>query len=109
MGAFDREELRALVAPVKDDEPELEVLCRAFDWLIQDAQYHCIRPVVGLEALFEANRKEVDKDVRMPFDSWMDITTVKVYTEVYKQLLHYIFRSKDIEPEKRPGYELTER
>jgi len=57
---FDREELRALVAPAKDDEPELEVLCRAFDWLIQDAQDHCIRPVVGLEALFEANRKEVD-------------------------------------------------
>ena len=37
LGAFDREELRALVAPVKDDEPELDVLCRAFDWLIQDA------------------------------------------------------------------------
>ncbi|KAK6591435.1 DNA helicase [Botrytis cinerea] len=100
---------RALVAPVKDDELELEVLCRAFDWLIQDAQYHCIRPVVGLEALFEANRKEVDKDVRMPFDSWMDITTVMRYTEVCKQLLRYIFRSKDIEPEKRPAYELTER
>jgi RecQ family ATP-dependent DNA helicase len=65
--------------------------------------------VVGLEALFEANRKEVDKDVRMPFDSWIDITTVKAYTEVCKQLLRYIFRSKDIEPEKRPAYELTER
>ncbi|KAK6591453.1 hypothetical protein H4I96_12363 [Botrytis cinerea] len=78
---LDRTELQALVAPVRNDEPELEVLCRAFDWLIQDAQYHCIRPVVGLEALFEANRKEVDKDVRMPFDSWMDITTVMRYTE----------------------------
>jgi hypothetical protein len=33
----DPEELRALVAPVKEDEPELEVLCKAFDWLIQDA------------------------------------------------------------------------
>jgi O-methyltransferase involved in polyketide biosynthesis len=51
--AFDREELRALVAPIKDDEPELEVLCRAFDWLIQDANTiafgrwlgwrHCLR------------------------------------------------------------------
>ncbi|KAH6702795.1 hypothetical protein BKA61DRAFT_704075 [Leptodontidium sp. MPI-SDFR-AT-0119] len=109
LGAFDRKELRELVAPVKDDEPELDVLCRAFDWLIQDAQYYCVRPVVGLEALFEANRKEVDKDVRMPFDSWMDITTVKAYTEVHKQLLRYIFRCKDIEPEKRPGFELTER
>ena len=39
----------------------------------------------------------------------MDITTVKIYTEIYKQLLYYIFRSKDIKPEKRPGYKLTER
>ena len=106
---FDRKELRDLVAPVKDDELELGVLCEAFDWLIQDAQYHCIRSVVGLEALFEANRKEVDKDVRLPFDSWMDITTVKAYTEVYRQLLRYIFRTKDIQREKRPAYELTER
>ncbi|KAM3067150.1 hypothetical protein ACMFMG_011704 [Clarireedia jacksonii] len=34
--AFDGKELRALVAPVRDDEPELEVLCKAFDRLIQD-------------------------------------------------------------------------
>ncbi|KAM3067126.1 hypothetical protein ACMFMG_011681 [Clarireedia jacksonii] len=109
LGALDRKELREWVAPVQDDEPELGVLCKAFDWLIQDAQYHCIRAVVGLEALFETNRKEVDRDVRMPFDSWMDITTVKAYTEVHKQLLRYMFRSKDLAPEKRPGYELTER
>ncbi len=51
----------------------------------------------------------MDKDVQMLFNSWMDITTVKAYTEVYKQLLRYIFRSKDIEPKKRPGYKLTER
>jgi hypothetical protein len=109
LGAFDREDLRVLVAPVMDDEPELDVLCKAFDWMIQDAQCHCIRPVVGLEALFEANRKEVDKDVRIPFDSWMDITTVKAYIEVCKQLLRYISRSKHLEPEKRPAHELTER
>jgi hypothetical protein len=45
----------------------------------------------------------------MPFDSWMDITTIKAYIEVYKQLLRYIFQSKDIEPKKRPGFKLTER
>jgi hypothetical protein len=65
--------------------------------------------VVGLEALFEANRKEVDKEVQMPFDSWMDITTIMRYTEVCRQFMCYIFRSKGIEPEKRPGFELTER
>jgi hypothetical protein len=51
----------------------------------------------------------VDKDVRMPFNSWMDIITVKTYIEVGKQLMCYIFRSKEVEPEKRPGYKLIER
>jgi len=45
----------------------------------------------------------------MPFNSWIDITTVIQYTEVCKQLLCYIFRSKDIEPEMWLVYELTER
>jgi hypothetical protein len=40
---LDRKELRELVAPVDDDKPELAVLCKAFDWLIQDAQYHAVR------------------------------------------------------------------
>jgi len=51
----------------------------------------------------------MDKDVQMPFNSWIDIITIKAYIEVYKQLLRYIFQSKDIKPEKRPGYELIER
>ena len=51
----------------------------------------------------------MNKDIRILFNSWMDITTIKAYIEMYKQLLYYIFRSKDIESEKRPGYELIER
>ena len=45
----------------------------------------------------------------MLFDSQMDITTVKVYTKVGKQLMRYIFRPKDVELKKRPAYKLTER
>ena len=45
----------------------------------------------------------------MPFNSQMDITIIKVYTEVGKQLMNYIFRSKDIKPKKRLAYELIER
>jgi hypothetical protein len=32
---------------------------------------------------------------------------VKAYTEVYRQLLYYVFRSKDMEPGKQPVYKLT--
>ena len=106
---LDRKELRELVAPVDDDEPDLQVLCKAFDWLIQDSQYHAVREVVGLEALFEANKKEVNKETQMPFESWMDITTIKRYTEVCKSVMLFMFRAEEDEPDKRPPYELTER
>ncbi|KAL8912988.1 MAG: hypothetical protein Q9171_002119 [Xanthocarpia ochracea] len=67
VGALDKTELRELVEPVGDDGPELETLCKAFEWMIQDAQYHAVREVVGQAALFEAHKKEVDKQPNMPF------------------------------------------
>lgn len=65
--------------------------------------------MVGLAVLFEANKKEVDKEANMPFDSWMDVTTVKRYTEVCKELLCFIFPAEHDEPDKRLPYELTGR
>jgi hypothetical protein len=87
LARLDRKEIKEFVAPVGEDEPGLQILCKAFDWLIQDAQYHAVREVVGQHAMFEANKKEVNKEPKMPFDSWMDITTVQRYTEVWRQLL----------------------
>ena len=46
--------------------PHLAILCTAFEWSIQDAHYHAVREVVGLHTLFEANKKEVDKETYMP-------------------------------------------
>jgi superfamily II DNA helicase RecQ len=99
--------MRKLVSGVGDNEPELAVLCTGFDWMIQDAQFNVVKEVVGLHALFEANKKEVDKKPSMPFESWMDITTVKKYTKVWRALLCYVFRAKEQEPDKRPAYRLT--
>lgn len=62
-------ELQVLVAFVKNNKTELEVLYQAFDWLIQDIQYYCIRLLIRLKVLFEANRKEIDKDIWMLFDN----------------------------------------
>jgi hypothetical protein len=41
-----------------------------------------VKEVVGLYVLFEANKKEVDKKPSIPFESWIDIITVKKYTKV---------------------------
>ena len=86
----------------------MAILDTAFEWLIQDAQYHAVRDVVGLQALFEANKKEVEKETNMPFDSWMDYTTIVRYVEVWKQLLLFVFRAKKVCEDERPPYELTE-
>ena len=82
MAGLDREEIRKWVEMPSDEEPKLQILCKAFDWMIQDAQYTTVQEVVGQAALFEANRKEVSSEPQQPFDSWMDIDTVKRYTRV---------------------------
>ena len=104
---LDAEKLRELVSPVGDDEPELQVLYKAFDWMIQDAQYTTVQEVVGQAALFEVNKKEAKQETQMPFDSWMDITTVRSYTQVWRRILGYVFRAEDTEAEDRPAYQLT--
>jgi hypothetical protein len=38
-----------------DEEPELQILYKAFDWMIQNAQYTTVQEVVGQTALFKAN------------------------------------------------------
>ncbi|KFZ23552.1 hypothetical protein V502_01977 [Pseudogymnoascus sp. VKM F-4520 (FW-2644)] len=50
----------------EEEEPHLAIMCTAFEWLIQDAQYKAVREVVGQQALFEANKKEVEKETNMP-------------------------------------------
>ena len=76
--------------------------------MIQDAQFNAVKEVVGIHALVEVNKKEVDKKPNMLFESWMDITTVKAYTEVWKRLLCFIFRAEDDNEDKRPPYRLTQ-
>ncbi|KFZ18145.1 hypothetical protein V501_01347, partial [Pseudogymnoascus sp. VKM F-4519 (FW-2642)] len=86
LAGLDRGEIREWVEMPDDDEPELQTA-----------------------ALFEVHRKEVTEEARMPFDSWMDITTVRSYTQIWRQLLCYVFRAEGEKPEDRPAYKLTER
>jgi hypothetical protein len=99
LAGLDRKEMQELVEDITEDKPELAVLCKAFDWMIQGTQFNAVKEVVRLHALFEANKKEVDKKPSMPFESWMDITTVKKYTKVWKTLLCYVFWAEDNKPD----------
>jgi hypothetical protein len=91
------------------EREELQILCKAFDWMIQSAQYHCMRNVVGKQALIEVNKKEVHEDPGMPFECWMDRTTIERYTEVWRQILMFVFRTQSVDINKRPPYRLTSR
>ena len=109
LAGLDRTDLREWIEMPDDEEPDLQVLCKAFDWMIQDAQYTTVQEVVSQAALFEANRKEVHVEPQKPFESWMDITTIQSYTRVWKQVLCYIMRAEDEDDNKRPAYKLTSR
>lgn len=44
----------------------------------------------------------------MLFDNWIDIITVERYAEEWRQLLLFVFRAEEDDPEFRPPYVLTE-
>lgn len=50
-------------------EPKLEILGKAFEWLIQEAQYTAVRDIVGLFMFFQGNVKESGKLASMPFNN----------------------------------------
>ncbi|KFY81020.1 hypothetical protein V499_00179 [Pseudogymnoascus sp. VKM F-103] len=85
LAGIDRGEIREWVEMPDKDEPELETA-----------------------VLFEVLRKEVTEEARMPFDSQMEIATVRSNTQICRQLLCYVFRVEEEKPEDRPAYKLTE-
>jgi len=107
LARFNTKEMRKLVAPPGEGEEDLELLGKAFKWLIQDAQHHAVRKVVGIHTLFVVNKKEVDREPSMPFNSWMDQTTINAYVDVWQRLLFFICRVEELDENQRPGYEMT--
>ena len=106
MASLDKTELQEWIEMPNKEEPDLEILYKVFDWIIQDVQYTTMQEVVSQAVLFKANRKEANVEPQKPFDSWMDITTIQSYTRVWKQLLCYIFRAEDEDVEKQLVYKL---
>ncbi|KFY90055.1 hypothetical protein V500_05319, partial [Pseudogymnoascus sp. VKM F-4518 (FW-2643)] len=92
LAGLDRAEIRGWVEMPDDDEPGLQTVCKAFDWMIREAQYITVQEVVGQAALFEVHRKEVTEEA-----------------QCHLTLLCYVFRAEREKPEDRPAYRLTER
>ena len=102
--------LRAAVEPPNaSEEPELQVIIKSFGRIVSIAQSIAVPEVVGINALFEVNRKIATQKPAMPFSSYMGEDTLKKYRGFWEQLLCYLYRMQEDEAFEadKPGYQLT--
>ncbi len=107
LGRFDYVKIRDLVRPVADNKPELRAIYQVFSRLIRAAQKIAVTDVIRQPVLFEVYRKEPSKKPKKPFNSRIDKIIFKQYTDVWKQLLSYIWRTDNLEERDRPKYRIT--
>lgn len=104
---LDAVKLRNLIRPAEENEEALQQIHCAFERLIYSAQAVAVTDVIGQPALFEAHRKESCKKPGKPFNSRMDKTTFRQYTNIGKQLLSYIWRANNLEGDETPGFRMS--
>ena len=107
----DPERLRAAIKPPNTSkEPELQVIIKSFSRIVSTAQSIAVPEVVGINVLFEVNRKIATQKPAMPFSSYMGEDTLKKYRGFWEQLLCYMYQMQEDEQfeEARPGYQLTQ-
>ena len=110
LGGLDQVKMRDLVRPADEhDDPELSIIHGAFNKLIRAAQKVAVTDVVGQAACSRLiGRKWVRSRVK-PFNSRLSKSAFKAYTDIWKQLLSYIWRADDMEESDRPKYSFTSR
>ncbi|RKK63864.1 hypothetical protein BFJ69_g16845 [Fusarium oxysporum] len=106
---FDPEAMLRLTDPVSEHEHALQLIQDSLMRVMSRARAIATPAQVGSQALFEAQRKEVDKKPRRPFDNRMEDDTWARYTAVWTKLVCYIYRAEAMADEDRPGYRLSKR
>jgi hypothetical protein len=106
----DPERLRAAIEPPNaSEEPKLQVIIESFGRIVSIAQSIAVPETVGINALFEVNRKIATQKPAMQFSSLMGEDTLKKYRGFWEQLLCYIYRMQEDKQfkEVRSSYQLT--
>nr|CEG03478.1 unnamed protein product [Fusarium acuminatum CS5907] len=106
---FDPEAMLRLTDSVSEHEHALQLIQDSLMRVMSRARAISTPAQVGSQALFEAQRKEVDKKPRRPFDNRMEDDTWARYTAVWIKLMCYIYRVEAMADEDRPGYRLSKR
>ncbi|RFN43675.1 ATP-dependent dna helicase, partial [Fusarium flagelliforme] len=104
---LDPEAMRQLMDPVGEDEHVLQLMQDSIMRVMLQARMTATPNTVGTQALFEVQRKEVDKKPRRPFDNRVEEDTWARYTGVWSKLICYIYRAEGMPDGKRPGFRLT--
>jgi hypothetical protein len=92
------DQLRAAIEPPDaSEEPELQAIIKSFGRVVNKAQYIAVPKVVGINALFEVNRKVATQKLAMPFSSDMGDDILKKYCGFWEQLLCYMYRMQEEE------------
>ena len=81
----------AIEPPDASAEPELQAIIESFGRVVNKAQHIAVPEVVGINALFEVNRKVATQKPAMPFSSDMGDDTLKKYRGFWEQLLCYMY------------------
>jgi superfamily II DNA helicase RecQ len=106
---FDPEAMSQLVDPVGEQEHVLQLMQEGLVRVMNRARTIATPKTVGGQALFEVQRKEVDKKPRRPFDNRVEEDTWARYTAVWVKLVCYIYRAENMDDDKRPRFRLTKR
>ncbi|KAG8670796.1 hypothetical protein FPOAC1_004030 [Fusarium poae] len=106
---LDPEAMRQLTDPVGEEEHVLQLIQDSIMRVMLQARITATPSTVGSQALFEVQRKEVDKKPRRPFDNRVEEDTWARYTAVWVKLICYVYRAETMEDNERPGFRLTKR
>lgn len=104
---FDPEAMQRLVDPVGEEEHALQLNHDSMVRVVNRARVIATPTQVGSQALFEVQRKEVDKKPRRPFDNRVEDDTWIRYTAVWTKLVYYIYCAEQMPDADRPKFRLS--
>ncbi|KAF9766798.1 hypothetical protein IL306_000732 [Fusarium sp. DS 682] len=97
---LDPEAIRQLTDPVGEQEHVLQLIHDSIMRVMSQARAIATPRIVGSQALFEVQRKEVDKKPRRPFDNRVEEDTWVRYTAVWTKLICYIYRAERMDDDE---------
>ncbi|KAH7129647.1 hypothetical protein B0J13DRAFT_645690 [Dactylonectria estremocensis] len=67
-----KKELLPFAAPIRNDEPVLQIMCEAFERVADRARAASVQGTVGLATLFQIERKDIHTKPSKPFDNRLE-------------------------------------